>query len=144
MYSMAEEGNLPEFFGKMNPHGTPVNAMIVIAFLNMGFIFLGTPSAILAASAIGYVCANGISLLAYVKAKTDPKFSKLERPFKAPGGWQYVALFFGLFNLPLCLIGIIYLNSLEVGWTSTIVGFVVLALYIPLWFYSQKETKSAA
>ena len=141
MYSMAEEGNLPGFFGKMNPHGTPVNAMLVIALLNMGFIFLGTPAAILAASAIGYVCANGISLLAYVKAKTDPKFSNLERPFKAPGGWKYVALFFGLFNLPLCLIGIIYLNSLEVGWTSTIVGFVVLALYIPLWLYSQKETR---
>ena len=141
MYSMAEEGNLPGFFGKMNLHGTPVNAMIVIALLNMGFIFLGTPAAILAASAIGYVCANGISLLAYVKAKLDPKFSNLERPFKAPGGWQYVALFFGLFNLPLCLIGIVYLNSLEVGWTSTIVGFVVLILYIPLWYYSQNEKR---
>ena len=139
MYSMADEGNLPKFFGKMNTHGTPVNAMIVIALFNMGFICLGTPAAILAASAIGYVCANGISLFAYVKAKLDPRFSKLERPFKAPGGWKYVAMIFGLFNLPLCLIGVIYLNSLEVGWTSTIVGFVVLALYIPLWFYSQNE-----
>ncbi|MDQ1254586.1 MAG: hypothetical protein QG646_3856, partial [Euryarchaeota archaeon] len=142
MYSMAEEGNLPRFFGKMNPHGTPVNAMIVIALFNMGFIFLGTPSAILAASAIGYVCANGISLLAYVKAKFDPRFSKLERPFKAPAGWQYVAFLFGIFNLPLCLIGVIYLNSLEVGWTSTIVGFVVLALYLPLWYYSQNESQA--
>lgn len=142
MYSMAEEGNLPRFFGKMNPHGTPVNAMIVIALFNMGFIFLGTPSAILAASAIGYVCANGISLLAYVKAKFDPRFSKLERPFKAPAGWQYVAFLFGIFNLPLCLIGVIYLNSLEVGWTSTIVGFVVLALYLPLWYYSQNESRA--
>ena len=99
------------------------------------------PAAILAASAIGYVCANGISLFAYVKAKLDPRFSKLERPFKAPEGWQYVALLFGIFNLPLCLIGVIYLNSLEVGWTSTIVGFVVLALYIPLWYYSQNENQ---
>ncbi|AKB61626.1 APC family permease [Methanosarcina mazei] len=142
MYSMAGEGNLPKFFGKMNIYGTPVNAMIVIALFNMGFIFLGTPAAILAASAIGYVCANGISLFAYVKAKFDPRFSTLERPFKAPGGWQYVAAFFGFFNLPLCLIGIVYLNSLEVGWASTIVGFVVLTLYIPLWFYSQKEGAS--
>ena len=37
----------------------------------------------------------------------------------------------GSLTLPLCLIGIVYLNSLEVGWASTIVGFVVLALYIP-------------
>lgn len=144
MYSMAEERNLPRFFEKMNPHGTPVNAMIVISLLNMGFIFLGTPAAILAASAIGYVCSNGISLFAHVKAKIDPNFLKLERLFKAPGDWQYVALFFGLFNLPLCLIGIIYLNSLEVGWTSTIVGFLVLILYIPLWFHSQNETKRVA
>ena len=73
----------------------------------------------------------GSACFAYVKAKLDPRFSRLERPFKAPGGWQYVALLFGLFNLPLCLIGVVYLNSLEVGWTSTIVGFVVLALYHP-------------
>lgn len=139
MYSMAEKGNLPRFFGKMNVHGTPVNAMIVIALFNMGFICLGTPAAILAASAIGYVCANGISLFAYVKAKFDPRFSKLERPFKASRGWEYVAFFFGLFNLPLCLIGVVYLNSLEVGWGSTIVGFVVLALYVPLWIHSQNE-----
>jgi amino acid transporter len=144
MYSMSEEGNLPKFFGKMNIHGTPVNAMIVIALFNIGFIFLKTPSAILAASAIGYVCANGISLFAYVKAKLDSDFSKLERPFKAPKGWQYVALLFGIFNLPLCLIGVVYLNSLEVGWTSTIVGFVVLSLYIPLWYYSQNEGKVPA
>src|SRR5665647_194363 len=144
MYSMSEEGNLPKFFGKMNIHGTPVNAMIVIALFNIGFIFLKTPSAILAASAIGYVCANGISLFAYVKAKLDSDFSKLERPFKAPKGWQYVALLFGIFNLPLCLIGVVYLNSLEVGWTSTIVGFVVLSLYIPLWYYSQNEDKVPA
>lgn len=144
IYSMSEEENLPKFFGKMNIHGTPVNAMIVIALFNIGFIFLKTPSAILAASAIGYVCANGISLFAYVKAKLDSDFSKLERPFKAPKGWQYVALLFGIFNLPLCLIGVVYLNSFEVGWTSTIVGFVVLSLYIPLWYYSQNENKVPA
>jgi amino acid transporter len=144
MYSMSEEGNLPKFFGKMNIHGTPVNAMIVIALFNIGFIFLKTPAAILAASAIGYVCANGISLFAYVKAKHDSDFSGLERPFKAPKGWQYIALFFGVFNLPLCLIGVIYLNSLEVGWTSTIVGFLVLSLYIPLWYYSQNENKGTS
>lgn len=43
----------------------------------------------------------------------------------------------------LCLIGVVYLNSLEVGWTSTIVGFVVLFLYIPFWLYSQNENSKA-
>ena len=144
MHSMAIEGNLPHVFGKINANGTPVFAMIVIALFNLALISFGTPTAILAASAIGYVCANGISLFAYVKAKTNPRLAGLDRPFKAPSGWKNVALLFGLFNLPLCLIGIIYLNSLEIGWTSTIVGFIVLSLYIPLWFYSQHEVQLEA
>ncbi len=143
MHSMATEGNLPRIFGKINANGTPVIAMVVIALFNLALISFGTPTAILAASAIGYVCANGISLFAYVKAKSNPRLAALDRPFKAPSGWKNVALLFGLFNLPLCLIGIVYLNSLEIGWTSTIVGFIVLGLYIPLWFYSQHEVHKA-
>ncbi|MCM1987785.1 APC family permease [Methanococcoides seepicolus] len=139
MHSMATEGNLPKVFAKTNPHGTPILAMVVIGIFNLVLISMGTPSAILAASAIGYVCANGISLFAYVKAKRDPHLAGLDRPFKAPTGWKNVSLMFGLFNLPLCLVGVIYLNSVEGSWFSTIVGICVLALYVPMWFYSQHE-----
>jgi len=37
-------------------------------------------------------------------------------------------------------IGVVYLNSLEIGWCSTWVGLLVMALYVPLWIYSQHET----
>ena len=141
MHSMAIEGNLPKVLGKLNHHGTPVIAMLVIGVFNLVLISLGNPAAIVAASAIGYTFANGISLFAYVKAKKHPSFANLERPFRAPKGWRHVAMIFGLFNVPLCLIGVVYLNSLEVGWTSTWVGFIVLALYIPIWFYSQHESR---
>jgi amino acid transporter len=140
MHSLAVEGNLPRVFGRLNGHGTPVVAMVVIGLFNLGLILLGTPTAILAASAIGYVCANGISLFAYVRAKNAPHLAALDRPFKAPARWKGVALAFGLFNLPFCLVGVVYLNSLDVGWRSTWVGFVVLALYAPLWWYSQHES----
>ena len=50
-------------------------------------------------------------------------------------------MLFGLFNIPLCLIGVVYLNSLEVGWFSTWVGFIVLGSYIPIWLYTQYETR---
>jgi amino acid transporter len=139
MHSMAVEGNLPKALGKTNRQGTPWVAMVVIAIFNLVLISMGNPAAIVAASAIGYTCANGISLFAYVKAKRDPAFAGLERPFKAPKGWKGVALAFGLFNLPLCVIGVVYLNSLEVGWAPTWVGFLVLAVYIPIWVYSQHE-----
>jgi len=140
MHSMATEGNLPKLFGKTNRHGTPFVALLVTAAFNMVLISVGSMAAILAAAAIGYTFANGISLFAYVKAKNHPSFANLERPFKAPKGWKNVAMLFGLFNLPLCLVGVVYLNSLEIGWGSTWVGFVVLSLYIPVWFYSQHES----
>lgn len=65
----------------------------------------------------------------------------LERPFQAPRNWKYVAIVFGLFNLPLCLIGVVYLNSIEIGWASTWVAFIVLGAYLPIWFYSQYESR---
>jgi amino acid transporter len=142
LHSMAEEGNFPKVFGHTNRQGTPFVAMFVTAAFNMALISIGSIPAILAAGAIGYTCANGISLFAYVKAKTNPVFAKLERPFKAPKGWKWVALAFGLFNVPLCLIGVVYLNSLEIGWTSTWLAFVVLAIFIPIWLYTQHELRS--
>jgi amino acid transporter len=139
MHSMATEGNLPRVLGRTNRHGTPFLNMLVIAIFNLALISMGTPGAILAASAIGYTCANGISLFSYVKANREPEFKGLERPFKAPRNWTWVAIAFGLFNLPLCFIGVVYLNSLEIGWSSTWVAFIVLGAYIPIWFYSQAE-----
>lgn len=144
LHSMAQEGNLPPIFGQTNAHGTPIVAMIVIGVLNIGLISMGTPTAILAASAIGYVFANGISLFAYVKARRDPELARLPRPFSAPRGWRHVALAFGFFNLPVLLVGVIYLNSLEVGWTSTWLGFLVLASYVPLWLHAQRRRQHQA
>lgn len=141
MHSMATEGNLPRVFGKLNSRGTPAVAMVAIGLFNLLLISMGTPAAILAASAIGYTCANGISLFAYVKAKNNPNFANLDRPFQAPKGWKNVALLFGLFNIPLCLIGVVYLNSLEVGWFSTWIGFIVLGMYLPIWLYTQYEAR---
>ncbi|APX02405.1 amino acid permease [Arthrobacter sp. QXT-31] len=129
------------YLGKTNRHGTPFIALLVTAAFNMVLISTGSLAAILAAAAIGYTCANGISLFAYVRARKHPALAQLERPFKAPRGWKHVAMLFGLFNLPLCLVGVVYLNSLEIGWTSTWLGFIVLSLYIPIWLYSQHETR---
>jgi amino acid transporter len=141
LHSMSTEGNLPRYLGKTNRHGTPFIALLVTAAFNMVLISMGSLAAILAAAAIGYTCANGISLFAYVRARKHPALAQLERPFKAPRGWKHVAMLFGLFNLPLCLVGVVYLNSLEIGWTSTWLGFIVLSLYIPIWLYSQHETR---
>ncbi|WP_319506187.1 hypothetical protein [uncultured Methanolobus sp.] len=53
-----------------------------------------------------------------------------------------MALATTILNTPFFLIGIIYLNSLELGWATTGVGFFMLCLSIPLWFYSQREARN--
>lgn len=142
MAGMADEGNLPAFFGRRNKHNVPISAMISIAVLNLVMITFGTPTSILAASAFGYVIANSVSLFAYVKAaRTVNALSAEEKStiFRAPKGWKYVALFFGLLNMPLYCIGIIYLNVTDpaCGVVNTVAGVIIIFLFVPLWFYTK-------
>ncbi|MEL7567878.1 MAG: APC family permease [Dehalobacterium sp.] len=141
MQSLAEEGNLPKIFGRANKHKTPVLAMMTIALLNILLISLGTPASILSASAIGYVVANGICLFAYVKASKSPQAAKEDKYFKLPQAWKYMALICGILNIPLYLIGLTVINIIDFGLTAALIGFIILLLYVPLWFYSIWEIK---
>jgi amino acid transporter len=147
MAAMSDEGNLPDFFGKRNKHNVPIAAMISIAALNLIMITTGTPTSILAASAFGYVIANSVSLFAYVKASRD--FHKMtaeenQTVFRAPKGWKYVALIFGLINMPIYCIGIIYLNVTDpaCGLANTLIGIAIIFSFIPLWLYKKYSAAS--
>lgn len=140
MHAMSMEGNLPVWFKKTNSKGEPMRAIYVIAIFNMGLIFLGEPVEILAASAIAYVFAFAIGLFAYVKASRDPELRMLDRPFKAPRGWVWVALALGIMQVPLLVVGALYINNLSYGWIPTAIGLGVLGLFFPLWLYSQHES----
>jgi amino acid transporter len=142
MHSMALAGNLPRWFVKTNKNGEPMRAVLVIALFNMALLVLlqGNPVAILAISAIGYVFVFAIALAAYVKAHRDPVLKKIARPYKAPRGWVWIALVLAALQVPFLLVGGIYINNLEYGWTSNLIAFGVLALFFPLWIYSQNES----
>jgi amino acid transporter len=144
MHSMSIQGNLPSVFSRTNKHGTPVVTMIIIFCMNELLILVKSPEAILAASAFGYMLAHGITLYSYVKAKRDPELAKLPRSFRAPRGWVFVALIYGIFTLPFCFVGLLFLNSLYLGWTSTWIGLGALAIYIPLWFFSRRKVGNGA
>ena len=99
--SMAGEGNLPKWFGKLNSHGMPANAMLFVGIFNLILVFIieysafllemtTTSMTVLTASALGYCLANGIALSAFVITRRNARFKDLDRPFKAPKGWQYV------------------------------------------------------
>lgn len=149
LYSMAGEHNLPSWFKKTNRYGMPTNAMLFVGMFNMLLVLVvgysgcvagssDTNMTILSASAMGYCIANGIALAAYVKTKRDPEFSDLDRPFKAPHGWNHVILamtavqFFVWFP---CLVYWSYYQS--DGFTPVILGAAILLLFVPLWYYVQ-------
>ncbi|MEI6795426.1 MAG: APC family permease [Methanomassiliicoccales archaeon] len=137
MHSMALEDNLPRFFAKTNRKGEPMRAIYVIAIINLALILMGSPVAILAASAIAYVFAFALGLFAYVKAKRDVDLKKVDRPYKAPRGYLWVAMALGIMQLPFLLIGAIYINNLAYGLAPTVVGLGVLTIFIPIWIYTQ-------
>lgn len=105
--------------------------------------------AIIAASSLGYAIANGISLYSYVKYKKEKNnrnhknnnnnYKKSRQGLRVPEVWSKVILVFAFVNIPLFLLGLVYLNSLDSGWLSTIVGVAVLVIYLPLYKYSEKE-----
>jgi len=154
LHSMAGEKNLPGWFGRLNDHGMPVNAMIFVGAFNLlltfavglsywEFSFNNTLMTILSASAMGYCIANGIALAAYVKTKSDPRFKDLERPFKAPAGWKYVIMVMTgvqfLVWLP-CLVYWSYVQA-ENGYLPAILGAVIILVYIPVWYLVQGKSK---
>jgi amino acid transporter len=140
MHSMAVEGNLPVIFRKTNKFGVPLNAMVFIIIFNGFLIMLKTPAAILAASSMGYSFANGISLISYYKYKSSIEHKPLDDRFRAPKFWKYIGLFFGLINLLFFVGGLVYLNSIDLGWRASLIGIFVLFLYIPLFLYSNLNT----
>jgi len=142
MASMAHEGNLPKVLGKTNRHNVPIVAMLVISFFNLILIVLGNSSAsILAASALGYVVANIIALLSYVKAYQDRKKEAVkqneEDVFKAPRGWVFVALFFAVLQILFYLAGIIMINIGDYGVPNTLIGVVIILCFLPLWLWAR-------
>ena len=152
MHSMALEGNLPRWFAKTNSKGEPMRAIYFIALVNMVLLCLSNhPVEIFAASAIAYIFVFAIGLFAYVKSHRDPELKKLLRPYRAPRGWVWVALALGIMQIPFLMVGALYFNNLSYGLTPTLIGFGALAIFFPLWIYSQhersrllvKETESA-
>jgi amino acid transporter len=149
LYYMSEEGNLPKFLKKKNKFGMPFFAMLTVSGVNMILIltatvqigdFVGGPVMILAASAVAYCIAHVIALSAYVKSKRDPRFKDLPRPFSAPKGWMYVAVFMVFYEAFVLIPCLIYWMNELYGALTMIVGTVILLAFIPLWFYTQKNS----
>ena len=156
LHSLATEGNLPKWFGKLNANGMPSNAMIFVGLFNLFLILIIEYSAfilelsttimtILTASAIGYCIANGIALAAFVVTRSNPRFKDLDRPFKAPGPWKYVIMVMVVLQFCIWLPSLMYWSYyLTGGFIAIIIGVVILATFIPVWFWVQSKNSQSA
>ena len=154
LYSMSTEGNLPKWFGKLNSHGMPVNAMIFVSVFNCFLMFIigaltvldigASLMTVLSASAMGYAIANFVALAAFVKSRRDPKFKDLPRPFRAPGFYTYVGAVMCCLQIVLlsCLVYWSYVAA-EDSVVPAILGVVILLCFIPIWLWVQKNKDAA-
>ena len=143
LYFMGHEGNMPKVFTYTNKNGAPLFAMLYQSIMGVVFIVIihfGSVGMILAASSFGFSFALGMGMMAYVVSKRDARFKDLERPYKAPRGWFYVACFlmcYQFFVLIPCLAYWCINGGIENGMFSVIIGAVILLIYVPVWFLLQ-------
>lgn len=132
LYEMARDGQIPGVLGRLNKHGSPFIASLIIAALNVLLILMKSPILVIAASGVGYILIVGLSLFGFVISRIDDAESP--RPFKAPKGWVGLALLCGILNIPLFIIGNAYLNGI---WT-TVLGTLILLTIVPLYYLTQR------
>lgn len=154
LYSMSLEGNLPKWFGKVNGNGMPANAMIFVSIFNLLLVFIiefsafilemsTTTMTVLTASALGYCIANGIVLAAFYITKTSPRFTQMDRPFKAPRGWKYAILVMCIIQFVVFFPSLMYWSYyLSGGFIAIIIALVILALFVPVWYWVQTKAEA--
>ena len=85
IYTMAEDGALPQFLGKIHPKfKTPHVAVIVVGIINFILIATGSIDYIASVSLISLAVCYMIGCLAYLGLKK--KYPDMKRPYKAPLG----------------------------------------------------------
>lgn len=151
LFSMAGESNLPKWFGKTNKHGMPTNAMLFVGIFNLFLVLIieysayilnaaTTSMTVLTASAIGYCIANCIALAAFVITRRKKEFADYDRPFKAPRHWHYIIAVMCVIQAVVWLPCLMYWSYyLTGGFIAIALGIVILLLFVPVWFWVQKN-----
>ena len=85
IYTMAEDGALPKFLGKIHPkYKTPYIAVIAVGVINFILIATGSIDYIASVSLISLAICYMIGCLSYIGLKK--KYPDMKRPYKAPLG----------------------------------------------------------
>lgn len=155
LHSLSMEGNLPKWFGKTNANGMPANAMLFVGIFNLILVFViefsafilevsTTVMTVLTASALGYCLANGIALAAFVITRKSERFKNIDRPFKAPRGWQIPISIMCVIQFCVYFPSLMYWSYyLTGGFIAIVLGVVIILAFIPIWIKVQKSNASS-
>jgi amino acid transporter len=133
LYQAADDGMLPRWFGKLNSHSVPGQAMVFNVVASMLVVLFGSPLRIYVFSNIGYLFAVMIAFFSYAAHRqTRPDAA---RPVRLPGFMRWIALALGVFCLALWVFGGWNSAAIVVGTPSHglfLLGIAILAAYVPL------------
>jgi len=134
LFQASEDRLIPKFFGHKNKHHVPDRAMIFNVVCAIAVAFFGSPVRIYIFSNVGYIIAVAASLFGYFLLRQMRP--DLRSPFRMPDYFRWIALGCGLFltfdyfvggwNSPNIVVGP------GQGHTLYLLGFVVVAVYVPL------------
>jgi len=134
LFQASEDRMIPKFFSHKNKHHAPDRAMFFNLVASMLVALMGSPVRIYIFSNVGYIIAIVAALLGYFFVRQFRK--DLVSPFRLHSSMRWVALamaagltfvyFAGGWNSPNIVVGP------GQGHTLYILGFVVVAAYVPL------------
>lgn len=131
IYTMAEDGALPNFLGKIHPkYKTPSVAIILVGIINIILIATGSIDYIASVSLISLAICYMIGCLAYVGLQK--RYPTLKRPYVAPYG-----NFGAYFTIIIYTIMLIYADKLALI-TAGILTVICLIFYF---LYTKKENR---
>jgi amino acid transporter len=142
LHQMSVDGQFPRWFQRTNKHGVPANAMVFNVVFSLLVILLGGAVEIYSFSNVGYTGSLILALVAYYLLRQyRPQVS---RPVRLPEFMKWVAL---------ASAGILFFIWLYGGISYAIIGdtkiyyflgWVVAAMYLPLYLYRTRvEDKKA-
>ncbi len=151
LYQSAQDKHLPRWFGKLNKHGVPHNAMFFNIISSICIVFMGGAVQIYTFSNVGYLPTFIPVLIGYYLLRKDRP--NVLRPFRLPEWMKYGALVIAaLYTFETFYGGPVWaLSNFTLAGGSTIwyyvIGLATAFTYAPLYWYryaSDKRLEAAA
>jgi len=142
IYQMAVDGEFPKFFTRLNSHGVPHIAMGFNVVASLVVVLLGGAAAIITFSNVGYVISFVPVLIGYYLLRNDKP--NANRPFKLPEFMKYVALLIAAFYFIIWIYGGLYYSTMNNYFVYYWLGWAVLFLYLPFYWWRKAEDASTA